>query len=71
MSHIRVLLVHDSELTRRGLRRMLEEYEDIEVVAEASNPLEALSQVEKVSPDFILMDRELLHVGGPDRVEAG
>ena len=70
MSHIRVLLVYDSELARRGLRRMLEEYEDIEVVAEASNPLEALSQVEKVSPDFVLMDRKLLHVGGPDLVEA-
>ena len=70
MNHIRVLLVHDSELARRGLRRMLEEYEDIEVVAEASNPHEALSQVEMVSPDFVLMDGELLHASSLDLVEA-
>ena len=49
---------------------MLEEYEDIEVVAEASNPLEALSQVEMVSPDCVLMDGELLHASSLDLVEA-
>ena len=64
MSRIRVLLVHDYELARRGLRRMLEGYEDIEVVAEASDALEALSQVEMVSPDVILMDAEMPHVSG-------
>ena len=53
-----------------GELRPVAEYENIEVVGEASNPLEALSQVEKVSPDFVLMDRKLLHVGGPDLVEA-
>ena len=64
MSRIRVFLVHDYELARRGLRRMLEEYDDIEVVAEASNALEALSQIELVSPDVILMDAEMPHVSG-------
>ena len=64
MSRIRVFLVHDYELARRGLRRMLEVYDDIEVVAEASNALEALSQIELVSPDVILMDAELPHVSG-------
>ena len=62
MSHIRVFLIHDSGLVRRDVRRMLEEGENIEVVGEASTPLEALSQVEKVSPDVIAMDGKLLHV---------
>ena len=68
MSRIRVFLVHDYELARRGLRRMLEEYDDIEVVAEASNALEALSQIELVSPDVILMDAELPHVSGLETI---
>ena len=36
----RVLLVHRYELARRGLRRMLEEHEDMEVVGEAGNAVE-------------------------------
>ena len=64
MSGIRVLLVHDYELARLGLRRMLEEHEDIEVVGEAGNAVEALSQVDTVSPDVILLDAEMPHVSG-------
>ena len=38
---------------------MLEEHEDMEVVGEAGNAVEALGQAELVSPDVILMDAEL------------
>ena len=65
---IRVLLVHRYELARRGLRRMLEDHEDIEVVGEASNAVEALSQAELVSPDVILMDAELPYVSGLETI---
>ena len=64
----RVLLVHRYELARRGLRRMLEEHEDMEVVAEAGNAVEALSQAELVSPDVILMDAELPYVSGLETI---
>ena len=68
MSGIRVLLVHDYELARRGLRRMLEGYEDIEVVGEAGNAVEAIGQVGTVSPDVVLMDAEMPHVSGLETI---
>ena len=64
MSDIRVTLVHKYELARRGLRRMLEEHEGIEVVGEAGNAIEALRQVELDSPDVVLMDAELPQISG-------
>ena len=64
----RVLLVHRYELARRGLRRMLEEHEDMEVVGEAGNAVEALGQAELVSPDVILMDAELPYVSGLETI---
>lgn len=65
---ISVLLVHKYELARRGLRRMLEDHEDIDVVAEAGNAVEALSQVELGSPDVILMDAEPPYVSGLETI---
>ena len=68
MSGIKVLMVHDYELARRGLRRMLEGYEDIEVVGEAGNAVEAIGQVGTVSPDVILMDAEMPYVSGLETI---
>ena len=68
MSDIKVLLVHEYELARRGLRRMLEDYEDIEVIGEAANALEAIDLALAVSPDVILMNAELPHVSGLEAI---
>ena len=68
MSGIRVLLVHGYELARRGLRRMLEGYEDIEVVGEAGNAVEAIGQVGTAFPDVVLMDAEMPHVSGLETI---
>ena len=68
MTRIRVMLVHEYVLARRGLRRMLDEYDDIEVAAEASDAIEALSQAETVCADVIVMDAELPHVSGLETV---
>ena len=48
---ITVLLVDDHEMARRGLRRILELEQDIEVVAEASDAKHALLLAERLSPD--------------------
>jgi DNA-binding NarL/FixJ family response regulator len=64
---IKILLVDDHELVRRGLRRMLESEEDIEVVGDAGNAEEAYSQVETLSPDVVLMD---VKMPGTNGVEA-
>lgn len=53
---IRVLVVDDHEVVRRGFRALIDEFEDMEVVAEASNGIEAVQLVEHEEPDVILMD---------------
>jgi len=61
---IKILLVDDHELVRRGLRRVLESEEDMEVVGECANGEEALLQVETLSPDMVLMDIKMPGMSG-------
>ncbi len=53
---IRILLIDDHVVVRKGLRHMLEHEEDMEVVGESSNGQEALSQVEMLCPNIVLAD---------------
>jgi DNA-binding NarL/FixJ family response regulator len=53
---IRVLLADDHGIVREGLRRIVEESGDIEVVAEASNGREAVLLVRKEQPDVAVID---------------
>lgn len=56
---ISVLVVDDSLVFRRLLRDLIEDFPQIEIVAEAQNGIEALDQVLKTCPDVILMDLEM------------
>lgn len=53
---IRVVLVDDHDLLRRGMKTMLESQGDMEVVGEASDGALALSEVERTLPDVVLID---------------
>jgi DNA-binding NarL/FixJ family response regulator len=53
---IKVLIVDDHALFRRGLQMVLEGETDIEVVGEASDGHEALEKAEETAPDVVLMD---------------
>ncbi|HLO02841.1 MAG TPA: response regulator transcription factor, partial [Symbiobacteriaceae bacterium] len=53
---IRILLVDDQTLLRRGLAGLLNRNADMQVVGEAENGEEALRLVESLDPDVILMD---------------
>ncbi|MFC1811980.1 response regulator [Thermodesulfobacteriota bacterium] len=53
---IRVLLADDHNIVRAGLRRIVEDSEDMEVVAEAADGREAIRQVRKTSPDVVVVD---------------
>ncbi|MGP3972026.1 response regulator [Streptomyces sp. 6N223] len=64
---IRVLLVDDHQVVRRGLRTFLEVQDDIEVVGEAAEGAEGVARAEELRPDVILMD---VKMPGTDGVEA-
>ena len=55
-SGIRVMLVDDHPIVRRGLRDVLEGSEGFEIVGEAADGAEALSRAEETQPDVIIMD---------------
>ncbi len=58
-SRIRILLVDDNDLIRQALRLMLEPVEAIEVVGDCASAEEALSQIEKLFPDIVLMGAQM------------
>lgn len=64
---IRVLIVDDHAMTRAGIRRLLENYPDLEIVGEAADGLEALAEAQDLGPQVVLMDRRL---AGMDGLEA-
>ena len=53
---IRVVLVEDQTLVRKGIRGLLETTEDIRVVAEAADGEEALRVITETAPDVVLLD---------------
>jgi two-component system, NarL family, response regulator LiaR len=53
---IKVLLVDDHAVVRSGLGAVLMTHDDLKLVGEASNGLEAVNLVEKLRPDVVLMD---------------
>ncbi len=63
---IRVLLVDDQALLRKGFRMLLEEMADLEVVGEAADGEEAVSQCLTHRPDVVLMDVRMPGVDGID-----
>jgi DNA-binding NarL/FixJ family response regulator len=58
-NRIRVLIVDDHEVVRLGLRTLLADESDIEVVAEAGTAEEALTQVANHHPDVVILDIQL------------
>jgi len=61
---IRVLLVDDHHLVRTGMRRILEDAKDIDVVGEAQSGEEAIIKAGELSPQVILMDINMPGQGG-------
>ncbi|MFC9249446.1 response regulator [Streptomyces sp. NPDC057136] len=64
---IKVLLVDDHQVVRRGLRTFLEVQDDIEVVGEAADGAEGVARTEELRPDVVLMD---IKMPGTDGIDA-
>ena len=66
MEPIRVLLADDHTLFRKGVRTLLEQMQNIEVVGEAATGREVVSQAQELVPDVILMDIRMPEINGID-----
>ena len=61
---IKIILIDDQEIVRRGLRSMLEQEEDMEIVDDCSNAQEAFSKIARLCPDIVLMDIQMPGING-------
>ena len=61
---IRILLADDHRIVRQGLRRILEEHPQMEVVGEASDGREAVQLALEKKPDIVVMDVAMPHLNG-------
>ncbi len=61
---VRVLIVDDQELVRTGFRMILEAEQDIEVVGEAADGVEAIEEARRLTPDVVLMDVRMPELDG-------
>ncbi len=63
---IKVMLVDDQNLVRKGVRSLLELSEEISVVAEASDGKEAIRTIPEIKPDVVLPDMRMPEMSGLD-----
>ena len=65
---IKVMIVDDHTLFRQGLRKVLESYEEIEIIGEAGDGKEAIAKVAELHPDAVLMDVMMPRMNGFEAV---
>ena len=66
---VRVIVADDHHLVRQGIRMLLEKAEDINVVGEADNGLEAVELAESLTPDIVVMDISMPRLNGIQATE--
>ena len=64
MSLYQIILADDHPIIRQGIRRILAEDPDLEVIGEAADGQEALELLEKAPPDLMLLDIQMPRMGG-------
>jgi len=65
----KVLIVDDAAFTRNMLKNIINKIEQIEVIGEASNGVEAISLYKKLNPDLVTMDLVMPEKGGIEATE--
>lgn len=66
---LRILLADDHAVLRAGLKVLLNAEPDFEVIGEASDGLEAITQVDALQPDLLLLDLTMPNLNGVDCIE--
>ncbi|HZI68835.1 MAG TPA: response regulator [Hanamia sp.] len=56
---LKVILIDDERLARSELRRMLNEFSDVEIIGEAANAAEGIEKTETLNPDLIFLDIQM------------
>ena len=56
---LKVILIDDERLARSELRRMLNEFSDVEIIGEAANATEGIEKIETLNPDLIFLDIQM------------
>jgi DNA-binding NarL/FixJ family response regulator len=63
---VRILMVDDHDVVRRGIRSVLSAESDLEVVGEAAAGMDAIRKAEELKPDLVLLDISLPDMSGID-----
>lgn len=69
MNKIRIVIADDHQVVRKGVSTLLEDEEDIEIVGEASDGLEALEKIKLLKPDIVLLDIAMPKMNGIEAAE--
>ena len=64
-----IITVEDHAIFREGLRRIISEMDDMELVGEAPNGIEFLKMLKKVTPDLVIMDIQMPEMDGIEATE--
>jgi len=64
-----VIIADDHDIIREGIKKILDGYDDYEVIAEAVNGEDALNKVQEFKPDILLLDISMPKISGLDIIE--
>jgi two-component system LytT family response regulator len=70
MNRIRVLIVDDEPIARRGVRLQLKGDPEVEIIGECANGLEAVAAIRKLAPDLVFLDVQMPEMDGFEVIEA-
>ena len=61
---LKVFLAEDETVSRKAIKKMIQEMEDTEVIGEAENGVSAIEQLEKLVPDVVILDINMPEMDG-------
>lgn len=69
-TYMRVIIVEDEAPARLKLKMQLQQLDDVSVIAECGDPVEAIDEINSLKPDLVFLDIELGELSGFDVLEA-